>query len=181
MNQPPIQISPHSQTETHDPGAWSVKPGQTWDPKRFEKLLDAFGSTSSQTIAPDIARLREYGRPILLAAQDGLDVEDLRPHVGGDIGLAVGGSTPWKWQTLGAWCDLGREAGCRVHVLRANSKRMISWAAAAGATSFDGTGATKWRDCLNRMDRGRRPTTAVFPGFALASPFKPREKKSTRV
>ncbi len=174
-----------------DNGAWSAfTSGKPWESARFEQLLGQFGRTSAQTVAPDIVGgglasldlsvawlpcLLSLGRPVLIPAQDGIDVEHMRPHLGESVGIAVGGSTEWKWRTLGMWCDLGREVGCRVHVLRANSARMISWAEAAGAYSFDGSGASTYSVVTVRLAAARlRPVQRVLPGLALPSPFKPR-------
>jgi len=173
-----------------DNGAWSAHTsGKPWDASQFEALLEAFGEGSHQTIAPDIVaggleslsrslswlpRLPGY---VLLAMQDGLSVARVRPYLGGRVGLAVGGSTAWKWRTLSTWCELGRVVGCRVHVLRANSARMIGWAKACGAYSFDGSGPSKFAECLPRMDGGRtRPVQMTMTGLGLPAPFTPRSK-----
>jgi len=173
-----------------DNGAWSAfASGKPWDESKFLALLEVFGGESHQTIAPDIVaggleslarslawvpRLPGY---VLLAVQDGMSVDRVRPHIGGRVGLAVGGSTSWKWGTLSSWCELGRAAGCRVHVLRANSARMVQWAKACGAYSFDGSGPSKFKDCLRRVEAGRAaPAQMTMTGLGLPPPFTPRGK-----
>lgn len=175
-----------------DPGTWSTRASGGWDANRFVDLLDAFGHTSEQTIAPDIVAggrasldlslawlddLLALGRPVLLAAQDGLNLDDVRPHLSERVGVAVGGSTGWKWRTASSWARLAKECGARCHVLRANSERMIAHASAIGADSFDGSGPSVFADCLERYDRGRtRPATMLLP-LDLPTRFKPREPR----
>jgi hypothetical protein len=173
-----------------DPGTWSTRDGEAWDARRFVDLLDLFGRRSAQTLAPDIVAgglasldlslawlgdLLDLGRPVLIVAQDGMALDDLRPHIGGPVGLAVGGSTAWKWSTASAWARLARECSCRLHVLRANSARMVRYAAAIGAHSFDGSGPAKFADCLARIDGGRAPTSMAL-ALDLPAPFTPREQ-----
>lgn len=176
-----------------DPGTWSTRSGEKWDEQRFVDLLDAFGRKSAQTIAPDVVAggrasidlslawlpaLVALGRPVLLAAQDGLSPDDLRPYLHNpQIGIAVGGSTRWKWRTLSHWCALARETGCRLHVLRANSARMVRWASACGATSFDGSGPSKFAECLPRIEAGRAPVQMQITELGLTAPFTPKETR----
>lgn len=173
-----------------DPGTWSKHARERWDDRRFVDLLDAFGAQSAQTIAPDIVAggrasldlslawlpdLVALGRPVLLAAQDGLGLDDLRPHIGGPVGIAVGGSTRWKWRTASAWARLAREAGVRCHVLRANSARMIRHASMIGADSFDGSGPSLFAVKLPVLERGREPVNRLLP-LDLPPSFTPIEQ-----
>lgn len=172
-----------------DNGAWSAyKSGKPWDASRFEALLAKFGDTSSQTVLPDIVMggraslelslswLDKVSGYVLIAAQDGMDHEFLRPHVGGRVGIAVGGSTLWKWETLSYWCELGRSSSCRVHVLRANSAQTAAWAKSCGAYSFDGSGPSRFEKHLYQVEVGRRaPAQMTMTAFHLPPPFTPRD------
>jgi hypothetical protein len=155
-----------------DNGAWTAhQSGKPWDVGKFEQLLDVFGRTSAQTIAPDIVaggvdslalsiswlpRLLAIGRPVLVPVQDGMEPEQLRPVVGACVGLFVGGSTAWKWDTLHVWAKLSRESGCRIHVGRAGSARMVSRCVAAGAHSFDTSEPSRYAIKLPGLDNARR-------------------------
>jgi len=93
----------------------------------------------------------------LLAVQDGMTPDDVRPYLGVSVGLAVGGTTDapegnWKEQTLPAWGALARETGCYLHVLRVNSARRILLCQDAGAHSCDGTSVTRFAKTLPRLD-----------------------------
>lgn len=79
-------------------------------------------------------RLRPYGIPLAIAVQDGMTIRDvaiLEPDV-----IFVGGTTEWKWQTVGEWAN----AFPRVHVGRVNSPTRLHEIAAIGVESCDGSG-----------------------------------------
>jgi hypothetical protein len=80
----------------------------------------------------------------LLAVQDGMAVDQIRPHLGPDVGVFVGGSTQWKLDTMGTWAALARERGAWCHVARVNTPLRIRKCALAGATSFDGSSASRY-------------------------------------
>ena len=75
--------------------------------------------------------------------------------------LIVGGGyagfyTAWKLETMRAWGDVSRAAGCVYHVARVNSARRIARAQEAGADSFDGTSASRYAQELPGPDRAVR-------------------------
>ena len=159
----------------------------------FEDLVASHGERARFVVAPDIVcggplsldtssrwvewLLAEVPGKILIPAQDGMAAHELAPLLGPRVGLAIGGSTQWKWDGLAAWCHLARERGACCHVLRANSARMVAWASACGATSFDGSGPSKFAVKVAVVDAGRKPTTRVLPGLDIGAPFTPREGK----
>lgn len=55
--------------------------------------------------------------------------------------LFLGGSTRWKWASIGRWASLGR----RLHVGRVNGYPWLWRALEAGAESCDGTGWLRGR------------------------------------
>jgi hypothetical protein len=50
----------------------------------------------------------------------------------------------FKESTVGDWAELARERGTICHVGRVNSQRRIHLCAAAGVTSFDGSGVSRY-------------------------------------
>ena len=155
-----------------DNGAWSAfTRGQPFDVRSFTVALRKMGPGADWTVLPDIVAgglpslelslrwmrqvLDETPRA-LLAVQDGMTTEDVRPFLGPRVGLFVGGSTDWKIQTLPFWGGLGRELGCWVHVGRVNTCRRIRLCHCVGATSFDGTSASRFSKTLPRLDSAVR-------------------------
>jgi len=153
-----------------DNGAWSAfTNGKPFDVPSFEKALSLLGGGADWIVCPDIvaggleslafslswlARVRVHG-PALIAVQNGMKPEDLQPHIGAGVGLAVGGSTEWKLASLPIWGDLARRAGCYLHVLRVNSARRIRYCQECGAHSFDGTSATRFAVNVPRLNAAR--------------------------
>ena len=155
-----------------DNGAWSAYTrGRPFDEAAFSKALRLLGARADWTVLPDVVAgghasldlslrwmrlvLDETERA-LLAVQNGLDTADVRPFLGPRVGLFVGGDTAWKLSTLPAWAALGREVGCWVHVARVNSARRIHLCTSAGATSFDGSSASRYAVTVRPLDLARR-------------------------
>lgn len=154
-----------------DNGAWTAfQKGEPFDVPAFEKAVEWGAAAADWLILPDIVgggieSLRfsmEWAPrlaglcPLLLAVQDGMTPADVAPIVGAQIGIAVGGSTEWKEQSLPAWGALARETGAYLHVLRVNTCRRIDLCRDAGADSFDGSSVTRFACNLPRLDRARR-------------------------
>lgn len=89
-----------------------------------------------------------------------MKVADVRPHLGADVGVFVGGSTAWKLSTMAVWADLARERGTWCHVARVNSPLRIRKCALAGATSFDGSNASRY--AVNQPRLGRAVSQQHF-------------------
>jgi hypothetical protein len=161
-----------------DNGAWSARDTGTYpnELKRlFIRLVLAFGPIADWTVPPDIVAggaaslalslrwlpwvLRHCPRA-LLAVQDGMEVEHIRPHLGDRVGIFVGGSTEWKLATMARWADLARERGAWCHVARVNSPLRIRKCALAGATSFDGSNASRF--AVNQPGLGRAVSQQFF-------------------
>lgn len=92
---------------------------------------------------------------VLIPVQDGVAVADVTPFLGPSVGVFVGGSpdTDWKERTTPLWAAACRARGAWCHVGRVNSQRRIAICAAAGATSFDGTSATRYAVELPKLHR----------------------------
>jgi hypothetical protein len=155
-----------------DNGAWSAfTQGKPFDISRFLVALRKMGRGADWVVIPDIVAgghasldlsLR-YMRQVLdetgvglLAVQDGLLPADVEAFLGPRVGLFIGGSTDWKLKTLDSWSNLGKRLGCWVHVGRVNTARRIHRCALAGATSFDGTSASRFAKSLPPLDNARR-------------------------
>lgn len=161
-----------------DNGAWSAyTKGQPFDERAFIVALSKLGASADWTVIPDIVagghasldlslkwmrRVLDESPRALLAVQDGIEAKDVRPFIGERVGIFVGGSTTWKLATLTNWCALGRETSSWVHVGRVNTARRISACSVAGATSFDGTSATRFSSTVRPLDHARRQMALRF-------------------
>jgi hypothetical protein len=163
-----------------DNGAWTAyQQGHPFDVAAFERALRQLGGGADWSVLPDIVaggaeslemslkwmrRVLDESPRCLIAVQDGMQPEDVRPFLGARVGIFVGGSTAWKLATMAGWCALADLVGCWCHVARVNSVKRISACSVAGATSFDGTSATRYSKTLPLLDKARRQT--AFKGVA---------------
>jgi hypothetical protein len=108
-----------------DNGAWGCfQRGAPFDVVAFVALVDAYGAGADWVVLPDIVGggvdslamsiswLPRIRGPVLLAVQDGMTPADVLPHIGGRVGLFLGGSTDWKLATMRQWGRAARAAGC---------------------------------------------------------------------
>lgn len=163
-----------------DNGAWTAfQQGRAFDDSLFVSALRKMGRSADWTVLPDIVQggsaslemslrwmrqvLDESPRA-LLAVQDGMALDDVRAIVGGRIGIFVGGSTEWKERTMPEWCELARSRECWAHIGRVNTIRRIVLCGAAGATSFDGTSASRFAKTLPKLDGARRQMSFLMDG-----------------
>jgi hypothetical protein len=161
-----------------DNGAWhAFQQGRPFDEVLFLRALRKLGAEADWTVLPDIVAggapslelslrwMREVldSSPMaLLAVQDGMAIEDIRPLVGARVGIFVGGSTIWKLETMGDWSALARECGAWLHVARVNTVARISACAAIGASSFDGSSASRYAVELPKLDNALRQESWRF-------------------
>jgi hypothetical protein len=144
--------------------------GGKFDPVKFDALLcrlsaGGYHLTALFAVAPDVfdksvmrgdaratlersrpwfKRIRLYGIPAALVAQDGLElIQDEIPwdefdvlFLGGSDAFKLGKANPRQWQKM---IDEAKRRGKRIHVGRVNSKQRFQWAARIGADSVDGT------------------------------------------
>jgi len=157
-----------------DNGAWSAhSTGKAWDPGLFCDLVAAVGWGAEIIVAPDIVegglqslRLTErwlplldgIGRRRLVAVQDGMTVDDVRPLLSDRVGVFVGGSTPFKLATMATWAALARERDAYCHVGRVNSVKRIKMCQLAGVQSWDGTSTVQFPSTLRKLDNARKQT-----------------------
>jgi hypothetical protein len=168
-----------------DNGAWGAfKAGRAFDGDAFRLVLDRWAHGADWIVLPDIVaggrasldlslawlpEVRETRRLPLLAVQDGMTVDEIGPHVGPELGLFIGGSTAWKWQSLPAWGELARARCAHLHVGRANSAAAIAACIGAGAHSADGTSASVYS-----VNAAKLAGAARGPGQTTL-PLRPRE------
>jgi hypothetical protein len=143
-----------------DNGAWTAfQKGMPFDERRFVVALRKLGKNADWTTIPDIVAggaaslelslrwmrqvLDECERG-LLAVQNGMTVADVEPFIGPRVGIFVGGDTAWKMSTMAQWAELARKKGAWCHIGRVNSPKRIRSCQTAGATSFDGTNASRF-------------------------------------
>jgi len=163
-----------------DNGAWGChQKGIPFQPEPFERLVDKSAVRADFIVLPDIVggggnslalsiswlpRLRGY-RSLLLPVQDGMDPKAVLailrawPH----LGIFLGGSTEYKLSTMHDWGVAAASLGRWYHVARVNSRRRIRMAAHCGATSFDGTSATRFSCTLPLLDAARRQPNLFAP------------------
>lgn len=143
-----------------DNGAWTAfQNGKPIDLDLFTKALRLLGKNADWCALPDIVAGGERSLELSLAwmrtvldecqmgmlpVQDGMTVDMVRELVGPRVGIFVGGSTGWKLDTMSQWCELARERSAWCHIARVNSPLRIRKCQRVGATSFDGTNASRF-------------------------------------
>jgi hypothetical protein len=155
-----------------DNGAWTAfQQGRSFDEDAFMRAVDKVGEHADWIVLPDIVqgglasldysllwleRLRGLEKRLLIAVQDGMEIDDVRDYLSPTVGIFVGGSTEWKERTAGVWGSVARRRNCYLHVGRVNSVRRIRLCAAAGADSIDGTSASRFALTLPPLDAASR-------------------------
>ena len=156
-----------------DNGAWTAfTHGEPLlDLTAFERSVSRFGADADWIVVPDIVgggvrslalseawlpRLEDVNKQLLIAVQDGMAPSDVAPLLGSTVGLFVGGTTAWKLRTMRKWGKCAKSAGCWCHIGRVNSAKRIRACIDAGATSFDGSSASRFFDTLELLERARQ-------------------------
>lgn len=160
-----------------DNGAWTAhQAGTPFDERLFGGMIELLGAKADWILLPDIVAggraSLEYSlswkdrlagiAPLLLAVQDGMTVDEVRPLVGPQLGIFIGGSTAFKLGTMAQWGKLAGERSCWLHVGRVNTARRIALCAAAGAHSFDGTSVSRYAATLPLLDNALRQRAFRF-------------------
>lgn len=153
-----------------DNGAWTAfQNREPFDVPAFARALDRLGADADWTVVPDVvgdrdATLRSAdewlprlsGLTLYIAVQDGMLPADLDRYAGALAGVFVGGSTEWKLRSMGMWRAATKERGMLLHVARVNTERRIEACRSIGATSVDGSSASRFALTTPRLDRSRR-------------------------
>jgi hypothetical protein len=164
-----------------DNGAWAdFQAGRLFDEDAYDRFLDWLASAAvpDWLVLPDIVAgglasldlsLRYMNRClsvaplVLIAVQDGMEPEDLAPHVGENVGIFLGGSTAWKLARMREWGEFCAERGIHYHVARVNSIKRMALAASAGATSIDGSSASRYAVSLPKLAYAARQSDMFSP------------------
>jgi len=161
-----------------DNGAWwAHQQQQPFDNAAFVNCVERLGAGADWIVAPDIVgggeasldkslQWTEYlsrFRLVLLAVQDGMTVDMVRPWLSPKVGIFIGGTTEWKLASMFAWASLARSRGAYCHVGRVNTVVRIRQCAAAGVNSFDGSSPTKFSVTLGKLDASRRVADLYAP------------------
>lgn len=93
-----------------------------------------------------------------------MELDDVEHLLSPRVGIFVGGApdTDFKERTTPMWATACRRAGAWCHVGRVNTQRRIAICQAAGATSFDGTSATRFAKSLPVVHRAVVQQSLVF-------------------
>lgn len=174
-----------------------LRPAPILNKRKFIKVVVELGAGADFTVVPDIVAggraslelslrwlswVLKHCRRALIAVQDGMVAHDVAHLLGSQVGIFVGGTTEprrgfpngWKLDTMCGWADLARARGAWCHVGRVNSALRINKVALAGATSFDGTSASRYAVTLPDLDRATRQQFLVLPTAPGASNRKDR-------
>ena len=137
-----------------------------WGPGAEWTVLPDVVAGGLDSLAFSLTWLSRIGGLRLLAVQDGMTPDDVRPYLRPSVGLFLGGTTEWKLATMYEWGRLAAQAGCHYHVARVNTHRRIRMCAAAGAHSFDGTSASRFSvnaGPLAEVARAEASQLGLFP------------------
>lgn len=150
----------------------------------FQAAVDQVGARADWIVAPDIvqggkasldlsiswlARLESHmtaSRTLrLVAVQDGMHegpmLERVLACVRAGNGIFVGGGTEWKERYLPLWGEICRDRGTWLHVGRVNTTRRVALCGAAGATSFDGTSASRFSKNVPKLTGAARQGSLI--------------------
>lgn len=169
-----------------DNGAWpAFVSGVPFDEVGFERLVDRLGARADWVVAPDIVggglpslelslrwsnRLLSCCGLVLIAVQDGMVPADLRPFVGPNVGIFLGGTTPWKLETMEAWGSWAAGLGIHFHVARVNTRRRFRLAIASGALSVDGSSVSRFAVNMTKLDQASREMDLFAPEIRCRAP-----------
>lgn len=156
-----------------DNGAWAdFQAGRAFDEDEYERFLDWI---AAQPVIPDwlvlpdivagglrslalslryINRCRSVSPLVLIAVQDGMTTDDLAPLVGPHVGIFLGGSTEWKLATMIEWGKFCAGRDVHYHAARINTLKRMYLAIAAGASSIDGSSASRYAVTLPMLAAG---------------------------
>lgn len=154
-----------------DNGAWhSFRHQLPFDGASFLAAYRKLGPLADFVVLPDIVAggvdslafsmkwHHDLGTPLcpqMIAVQDGMEPKHVVGLAGHEFGIFVGGTSEWKERTMMMWGEVAKAEGAWLHIGRVNTVRRINLCAAAGADSFDGSSASRFRVTLNSLDNAR--------------------------
>jgi hypothetical protein len=107
---------------------------------------------------------------VLIAVQDGMEPDVLAPLVNSRVGIFLGGSTEWKLATMPRWGTFCAARQLHYHVARVNTARRFRMAVAAGASSVDGTSASRYAVTLPLLNLSSRQSDLFAPERSTPCP-----------
>lgn len=165
-----------------DNGAWSdFRSGRAFDADEYDRYLEWIEAQAHPfdfLVLPDIVaggmeslalslrylnRCRAVASLVLIPVQDGMEHADLAPLVGPNVGIFLGGSTPWKLARMADWGAFCAKHGVHYHVARVNTMRRMFAAIAAGAHSIDGSSVSRYAVTLPLLDGASRQLDLLAP------------------
>ena len=138
--------------------------GQEWNQDKFISMLNTYAESADWIVIPDAvgdwwetARmfmiwyqpLLEYKRPLLYVAQDGIQQNDyatVRGMTERGVGIFVGGQNDFKLTHSQNIARICKENNATCHIGRINSAKRVRMCWNWGATSFDGSGMSRFRE-----------------------------------
>ena len=148
---------------------WSK--GRPFNEKGFFKLLNEYAKNADWIVIPDAVgdfmetckmfmlwypRLIQYKRPLMFVAQDGIEQNDyatVRSMTKRGVSIFVGGSTEFKLEHSSMIAKICKENKAQCHIGRVNSAKRVRMCFAWGATSFDGSGMSRFSKTADVVSR----------------------------
>lgn len=165
-----------------DNGAWAdFQAGREFNEYEYERFLDWVVGQSvppKWLVLPDIVaggplslalsvrylnRCLSIADLVLIAVQDGMTTDDLETLVNSRVGIFLGGSTEWKIENMRKWGDFCHEKEIYYHVARVNTIRRIELAIFSGATSIDGSNASRYSKNIIKLSFHARQRNLFSP------------------
>ena len=188
-----------------DNGAFaSFMRGEDWtktQSKRFAARVEELGGEVNWVVAPDIVAggadslalseswipwLLERTNVVLLPVQDGMTASEvtsiLRRHYP-RVGLFLGGTTEWKWNTAPLWGELADTLGVPYHIARVNSMTLLRPRSARvnGARKGINAPARVRRTAAKALERRRaRARRTARPGGTAVGIARARDLANNR-
>ena len=176
---------PKGFTHGIDNGAWTAfQQKSEFDHALFTKLLLKHGPTSDFVVVPDIVaggtdsllfskswipKLLDHAPYLLLPVQDGMVEKEvittLIKHA--RLGIFLGGSTEYKLENMFFWGRVANQFNRKYHVGRVNTVRRIYQCGESGASSFDGTSATRFAVNVPHLEAARRLASNFVPRYLV--------------
>lgn len=128
---------------------------------------------------PRLRKMMPNFIPLALAVQDGMEPEDIEPHIREFDVLFLGGSRPWKYRTGERWCEWAQRQGIPVHIGAIGSMIGVRWAKAINATSIDSTSPLWSKRAMRNWLQAINEYPPLFH-HVVTPKIRPNQKPPTR-
>ncbi len=165
-----------------DNGAWAdFQAGRPFDEDSYDRFLDWLAGQAviaDWLVLPDIVaggldslelsirylnRCMSVAPKVLIAVQDRMETDHVAGLVGPAVGIFLGGSTGWKIARMAEWGKFCADRSVHYHVARVNSIARMNLAASCGATSVDGSSASRYAVSLPKLAYAARQPDMFAP------------------